>query len=100
MPTVKATFETRREAELAVEHLVQEHGVDRGDITVGQDGEENSVGTESGGSDVDPGYNDDDDEGALGDVIAVSVEAEDDDQAEAMQEILEEFGGGDVTVDE
>lgn len=101
MPTVTANFETRREAELAVEHLVQEHGVDRDDVTVGPAGEENSAGTEAGGSDLDDGFDDDAGDGPeLAGAIAVSVVAEDDDQAEAVQEILEEFGGGDVVTDQ
>lgn len=101
MPTVIATFETRREADLAVEHLVQEHGVDRGDITVGPDGDDNSAGEAIGGADTVTDFQDDDDaDPALGDAIALSVEAEDDDQAEAILEVLEEFGGGDARTED
>jgi hypothetical protein len=32
--TVTANFDTRRDAETAVEHLVQEHGVNRSDIFI------------------------------------------------------------------
>lgn len=39
---VKATFATRREAELAVEHLVQEHRLNRTDIFVEPEGAANS----------------------------------------------------------
>lgn len=95
MPTVTATFETRREAELAVEHLVQEHGVERDEIVVGTEGDENSVGTEVGGSDQE---DDDADGAALHGAIAVVVTVEGDELAETVQEFLEEFGGGDVTI--
>lgn len=99
MPTVTAIFETRREAELAVEHLVQEHGVERDEIAVGTDGDENSAGTEVSGSDQDTELEDGDaDEAALNGAISVVVTVEGDELAETVQEFLEEFGGGDVTV--
>jgi hypothetical protein len=49
--SITATFETRRAAELAVEHLVQEHGVPRTDVTVDAEGAANSSGTERSGAD-------------------------------------------------
>ena len=49
--TMTATFETRREAELVIERLVQEYEVDRDDIQVGPVGEENSVGAATSGGD-------------------------------------------------
>ena len=52
---IRATFETRRSAELAVEHLVQEHGLARTAIVVGTEGAANSSGTaRSGGDAADP----------------------------------------------
>ena len=100
MPTINAIFETRREAELAIEHLVQEHGLDREDIVVGPEGDENSVGVETSGSDEETGFNDDDgDEAALNGRIALVVTVEAEELAETVQEVLEEFGGGDVTVE-
>ena len=42
--TLKATFATRREAELVIERLVQEYKVDRSTIKVGPDGDSNTVG--------------------------------------------------------
>lgn len=49
--TIVATFETRRDAETAVEHLVQEHGVKRTDIFVQAKGEANSAGVRPAGAD-------------------------------------------------
>lgn len=54
--TIRADFETRREADLAVEHLVQEHGVSRTDIFVRARGEANSAGTKAAGADLEGGH--------------------------------------------
>jgi hypothetical protein len=50
--TLIAEFDTRREAELAVEHIVQEYGVPRGDVLVQPTGTANSSGQYSAGADV------------------------------------------------
>ena len=50
--TIIGEFATRREAELAVEHVVQEFGVARGDVFVQPVGAANSSGTRSAGADV------------------------------------------------
>ena len=47
-----ATFATRRDAELVVERLVQEYKIDRKAITVGPEGDENTVGEETSGGDL------------------------------------------------
>ena len=49
--TLSAEFETRREAEMTVEHLTQEHGIDPGAISIVPVTAENSAGTEIDGSD-------------------------------------------------
>ena len=54
--TITAQFETRRDAELAVEHLVQEHGIARTDIFIRARGETNSAGTKAAGADVESGH--------------------------------------------
>jgi hypothetical protein len=46
-------FETRREAEMAVERLVQEHGVDRSLILIAPVGDANSAGEQRAGADSD-----------------------------------------------
>lgn len=53
---VRATFATRRDAELAVEHLVQEHGMDPADITILPSGDANSAGSKAAGGDVESGH--------------------------------------------
>jgi hypothetical protein len=50
--TVIGEFETRREAELAVEHIVQEYGVQRTDVFIQPVGQRNSAGTRSAGADA------------------------------------------------
>src|SRR3954454_14327515 len=50
--TIIAEFNSRRAAELAVEHVVQECGVPRGDVFVQPTGVSNSVGTRSAGADA------------------------------------------------
>ena len=50
--TIIGEFDTRRGAELAVEHVVQECGVPRSDVFVQPVGSANSVGTRAAGSDV------------------------------------------------
>ena len=49
--TIAAAFETRRNAEMAVEHLAQEHGIDPGAIAIVPVAAQNSAGTEVDGSD-------------------------------------------------
>jgi hypothetical protein len=53
MPTtLKAKFDTRREAEMTVERLVQEMNVERTDIFITTDGADNSAGDERAGADT------------------------------------------------
>jgi hypothetical protein len=54
--TIVAQFETRREAEVAVEHLVQEHGIPRTDVFVRARGEANSAAVKAAGADVESGH--------------------------------------------
>lgn len=44
-------FATRREADLAIEHLVQEHGIERTDIFVQSAVDANTAGVRIGGAD-------------------------------------------------
>ena len=52
MTIATARFETRREAEMAIERLVQTHDFDRGAIEVVAVGTQNSAGTEIAGADA------------------------------------------------
>ena len=93
--TLKTTFATRREAELAVEHLVQQHGFERTDIFVAPEGSENSAGEEISGSDraaAEPSVESRTD-GALNGRIEVSVDLQDDAQAAVIRDVFEEMGG-------
>ncbi len=54
--TIVAHFDTRRDAETAVEHLVQEHGIDRADIFVRAPGNANTAGVRPAGADVESGH--------------------------------------------
>ena len=70
---ISATFDTRRAAELAVEHLVQEHKVARTDITVDAEGTANSSGTEPSGADAAATASGSDHQPKLNGAIRVSV---------------------------
>ncbi|MBN7803820.1 hypothetical protein JZX86_00420 [Agrobacterium rosae] len=50
--TIKALFDTRAAADLAVEHLVQQHGIPRPDIFIQSTTSENTVGVAPSGGDV------------------------------------------------
>jgi len=50
--TISATFQTREAADLAVEHLVQQHGISRADIFVQSKTDRNSAGTAPSGGDA------------------------------------------------
>lgn len=50
--TINAAFETREAADLAVEHLVQQHGVARADIFIQSATGENTAGSAPSGGDA------------------------------------------------
>lgn len=52
---LSATFDTRREAEMTVERLVQQFEMDRTAIFITAEGNENSAGEEKAGSDTEAG---------------------------------------------
>ena len=100
MATITAIFETRREAELAVEHLVQEHELDRSDIAIASASDENSAGAEASGSDLETDFEDGtEDDAALNGTIKVTVTLDDDDLAEDVEDVFHEFGASDVLQD-
>lgn len=98
--TVVANFETRRDAETSVEHLVQEHGIDRSDIFVSSPGQANTAGTRPAGADIESGHPGVDTEGEpkLSGPIEVSVECERN-QSTLVKSALERAGGFDIRVD-
>ena len=97
--TLNATFETRREAEMTVERLVQEHGVERTDVFIAAEGDENSAGKEQAGSDGDAGEpsSGSRDDAPLHGAVSVSVDIEDDDKAAKVREAFAEFQAADVS---
>jgi len=54
--TLTYGFATRRDAELALEHLVQEHRIDRAAITLHAAGPDNTAGERAAGADVESGH--------------------------------------------
>lgn len=97
--TLNATFETRREAEMTVERLVQEHGVDRTDVFIAAANDENTVGEERAGSDEaagrpSPGARDD---SPLNGAVIVSVDIEDEAIVAKVREAFTEFEAADVS---
>ena len=96
--TLKASFETRREAEMTIERLVQEFGTDRTDIFVAAEGSENSAGEQKAGSDTEAGSPSPDDrvDASLKGRISVSVNMDDDDHAAKVRSAFAEFGAEDV----
>ena len=93
--TLTATFETRREAELVIERLVQEFAVDRKAITVGPEGNRNSVGTSRSGGDENAGDPSTDAraDAPLEGRIQVSVDLADRTDGDAVRRAFSEFKG-------
>ena len=85
--TLTGTFETRRDAEMTVEQLVQVLGIDRASVFVASAEPENTAGTVKAGSDTVDGAPDPDAKPALEGRIEVSVEL-DDAQAAAAEAVL------------
>lgn len=50
--TIKAVFATREAADLAVEHLVQQHGIPRPDIFIQSTSARNTAGSSPSGGDL------------------------------------------------
>ena len=98
--TTKLTgyFETRRDAEMSVERLVQEYGVGRGKILVAAAGAENSAGVEEDGSDNAAGEPTPEsrDDAALNGTVMVSVELGDDDMVADVRSACAEFRADEI----
>ena len=96
--TLTGEFATRREAEMTVERLVQEYGIDRSRIMVAASGTQNSAGEERAGSDgaagaPTPASRDD---AALHGDIVVAVEFDDESVAGKVREAFSEFAASSV----
>ena len=95
---LSATFDTRREAEMTVERLVQQFHLDRTVILVSTEGDENSAGEEQAGSDTEAGEPSAEDrsDGPLNGAIVVTVEVADDETAEQVRDAFGEFDAAGV----
>ncbi|KQT52479.1 MULTISPECIES: hypothetical protein [unclassified Aureimonas] len=96
--TLTAQFETRREAEMTIERLVQEHGIERTDIFVAAAGADNTAGEDVAGSDAKAGEPSVEERGdaALNGSIELSVDIEDEAKAAVIREAFAEFSAHDV----
>lgn len=99
--TIVATFSTRRQADLAVEQLVQNLGIQRTNVFVTAECEENSSGREAGGADAESGHPGVDTGGApsLADAISVAVDLPDEADVARVRSALEQHGGGDIATE-
>ncbi|MFC4257138.1 hypothetical protein GRI97_16100 [Altererythrobacter xixiisoli] len=76
--TIERSYPTRRDADLAIEHLVQQFGIERTDIFVASAGRDASAGPET-------------EEGRAGAPITVSVDVQSDKQARLIENGLDEL---------
>jgi len=90
--TLTGTFDSRDHADMAVERLVQEIGIERTDIFVTASGPHNSAGNRIGGADSDTVDQDERDDVPLAGGIMVSIDLQDDAKVEVVTAALEEFG--------
>ncbi|TVV74511.1 hypothetical protein [Sphingomonas solaris] len=99
--TLTGTFETRRDAEMAVERLVQEFGVERADVFLAAAGDENTAGEELDGSDTEAGSPSPEsrDDAALNGGITVSVDLDDEGLAGKVRAAFDEFDASEVVTD-
>lgn len=100
MKKILARFDTRRAADLTVEHLVQEHGIDRSDLFLQAAGSENTTGERIAGADDesgDPGTERRTDSPLHGPVeLSVKVE---DDRLNVVCNAIKETGATEVSID-
>lgn len=76
--TITGYFDTRRDAEMVVEHLVQDHDLDRNRVQAMAEGEENSSGTVVSGADAADAAEGETPEGQREGRIVVRAEVNDD----------------------
>jgi hypothetical protein len=96
--TLTAQFDTRRDAEMAIERLVQQFDIERSTIFVALSGEGNSAGTRIAGGDAEaaePSLESRSDAGLEGQVT-VSVDLDDDEKVQDVRGAFDEFAGDDV----
>ena len=96
--TLVGKFKTRRDAEMAVERLVQEYELERTAIFISATGADNTAGEEQAGADdeADLLASQGDGGGALNGAIDVSVDIEDGSVADQVRAAFDEFNAADV----
>jgi hypothetical protein len=96
---LSAKFDTRRDAEMTVERLVQQFRIERTDILVKADGDDNTAGVEEAGSDTAAGTPTPEsrDDAALEGRVVVSVKIDDESLADEVRAAFGEFDAEDVT---
>ncbi len=99
--TLSARFETRRDAEMAVERLVQEHGIERTDIFISAAGAANSAGEQIEGADAEAGGPSTEARGdaQLNGPIEVSVDIQEESKATTIRRAFAEFDARAVAQD-
>ena len=97
--TITGIFPTRREVELAVEHLVQEYGLERADIFIEPNTRENSAGVEASGGDAKSGNpaSQPDADAALNGTLLVSVDINEN-EMDAVKKAFRDAGAIDFSV--
>lgn len=92
--TIERTFDSRRDAEVAIERLVQEYGFERTDVFVLSAGDENSAGDTPSGGDtathMEPARTD----ARLSKPISVSVDVNDDARAAIVTRVFDGIAAG------
>lgn len=93
--SITGSFETRRDAEMAVERLVQEFGVERRNIFIAAEGAQDSAGVEVDGSDSStiPSGEEARDDGAHAGAVKVSVDVNDPAAVNKIISAFDEFDG-------
>ncbi|MFC0386375.1 hypothetical protein [Muricoccus vinaceus] len=76
--TITGYFDTRRDAEMVVEHLVQDHNLNRNRVQAMAEGEGNSSGTVVSGADADDAEAGETPDGLRQGRIVVRAEVDDD----------------------
>ncbi|MBB3589640.1 hypothetical protein E2E30_19335 (plasmid) [Sphingomonas sp. AAP5] len=96
--SLTAKFDTRREAEMTVERLVQQFKIERTDVFIAAEGDENTVGVEEAGSDTEAGgpSPEDRDDAQLAGRVVVSVDIEDDSLADEIRSAFAEFDASEI----
>lgn len=93
-------FDTRREAEMTVERLVQQFDIDRAKVTVAPEGADNTAGVEEAGSDNEAGAPSPEarDDAELNGRVQVSVDVADDATAAEVRAAFTEFDAAEQDV--